>query len=89
MFVDGFEMQCRVQNKPYDIFGTWYNNSHLISGNLNWLGNFSSCSVLWLNKVSDNTWKMLTHAKYKWFKMYAYKTSAAAVYYGSTRWAVI
>jgi F-box/WD-40 domain protein 5 len=21
---DGFELQCRVMSKPYDIFGTWY-----------------------------------------------------------------
>ncbi len=38
-------------NKPYDIFGTWYNDSYLLSGNLHWLGHLTSCSVLWLNKV--------------------------------------
>ena len=48
---DGFAVQCTVRNKPYDVFGTWYNNDHLLSGNLHWLGNFSSCSVIYLNKV--------------------------------------
>jgi F-box/WD-40 domain protein 5 len=53
MFVsDGFELQCRVNNKPYDIFGTWYNDNYLLSGNLFWIGQLSSCSALWINKVS-------------------------------------
>lgn len=47
-----FELQARVINKPYDVFGTWYNDSHLVSGSLHWTGQLQSCSVLWLNKVS-------------------------------------
>ncbi|XP_064616384.1 F-box/WD repeat-containing protein 5-like [Liolophura sinensis] len=48
---DSFELQCRVINKPYDVFGTWYNESYLLSGNLYWLGHLVSCSALWLNKA--------------------------------------
>ena len=44
-------MQSRVMNKPYDVFGTWYNDCYLLSGNLHWTGHLNSCSVLWLNKV--------------------------------------
>ncbi|XP_064650003.1 F-box/WD repeat-containing protein 5-like [Lineus longissimus] len=50
---DGFELQCRVNNKPYDIFGTWYNDNYLLSGNLYWIGHLSSCSALWINKASQ------------------------------------
>ncbi|XP_071948006.1 F-box/WD repeat-containing protein 5-like [Antedon mediterranea] len=46
-----FYLQARVLNKPYDIFGCWLNNSYLLSGNLHYLGNLSSCSALWLNKA--------------------------------------
>ncbi|XP_074661844.1 F-box/WD repeat-containing protein 5-like [Tubulanus polymorphus] len=51
--LDNFQLQCRVLNKPYDIFGTWYNNSYLLSGTLYWLGNLSSCSAIWLNKADQ------------------------------------
>lgn len=40
-----------MRNKPYDVFGCWLNETHLISGNLHWIGNMTSCSVLWLNKA--------------------------------------
>ena len=56
MFADTaeeFELQCRIQNKPYDIFGTWFNSEYVISGELRWLGrSHVSESKLWLNKVS-------------------------------------
>ncbi|XP_071489302.1 F-box/WD repeat-containing protein 5-like [Diadema antillarum] len=48
-----FALQARVQNKPYDIFGCWLNNSYLLSGNLHYLGQLSSCSALWLNKATQ------------------------------------
>lgn len=48
-----FEPQCRVVNKPYDVFGTWYDNQHLLSGTLYWTGNLNSISALWLNKASQ------------------------------------
>ena len=44
-------MQSRVMNKPYDVFGTWYNDCYLLSGNLHWAGHLNSCSVLSINKV--------------------------------------
>jgi hypothetical protein len=49
----GFELQCRVVNKPYDIYGTWYNDQHLLSGDLHWLAHLVSTSSLWLNKASQ------------------------------------
>ncbi|KAJ3655731.1 hypothetical protein Zmor_014850 [Zophobas morio] len=49
----GFELQCRVVNKPYDIYGTWYNDQHLLSGDLHWLAHLVSSSSLWLNKASQ------------------------------------
>ena len=47
-------MQSRVMNKPYDVFGTWYNDCYLLSGNLHWAGHLNSCSVLSINKVGEN-----------------------------------
>ncbi|XP_071447226.1 F-box/WD repeat-containing protein 5 isoform X2 [Hetaerina americana] len=52
---EGFCLQCRVVNKPYDIFGTWYSDEHLLSGNLHWLAHLVSASVLWLNKASQES----------------------------------
>ncbi|KAK7070176.1 F-box/WD repeat-containing protein 5 [Halocaridina rubra] len=46
-----FQLQCRVLNKPYDIFGTWYNDEYLLSGDLHWLAHLVSASVIWLNKA--------------------------------------
>lgn len=48
---DNYTLLSRVSNKPYDVFGCWLNETHLISGNLHWIGNMTSCSVLWLNKA--------------------------------------
>lgn len=52
---DGFSLQCRVLNKPYDIFGTWYTNEHLLSGDLHWLAHLVSTSILWMNKANQET----------------------------------
>ncbi|XP_071762074.1 F-box/WD repeat-containing protein 5 [Centroberyx gerrardi] len=49
--LDNYTLLSRVRNKPYDVFGCWLNETHLISGNLHWIGNMTSCSVLWLNKA--------------------------------------
>lgn len=48
-------MQCRIVNKPYDIFGTWYSDQYLLSGDLYGSTHFVSISVLWLNKPSQET----------------------------------
>lgn len=55
MFFKDFSLQCRVVNKPYDIFGTWYSDQHLLSGDLHWLAHLVSTSVLWINKASQET----------------------------------
>ncbi|XP_047426137.1 F-box/WD repeat-containing protein 5 [Mugil cephalus] len=49
--LENYSLLSRVRNKPYDVFGCWLNETHLISGNLHWIGNMTSCSVLWLNKA--------------------------------------
>ncbi|KAK0133180.1 F-box/WD repeat-containing protein 5 [Merluccius polli] len=49
--LDNYTLLSRVRNKPYDVFGCWLNESHLISGNLHWIGNMTSRSVFWLNKA--------------------------------------
>ncbi|XP_076238441.1 F-box and WD repeat domain containing 5 isoform X2 [Calliopsis andreniformis] len=51
----GFDLQCRVANKPYDIFGTWYSEHYLLSGNLCWLQYLVTTSLLWLNKANQET----------------------------------
>lgn len=53
--VGEFQLQCRVLNKPYDVFGTWYNSNYLLSGSLLWFGPLQSCSALWLNKAFQAT----------------------------------
>ncbi|XP_072228444.1 F-box/WD repeat-containing protein 5 [Leuresthes tenuis] len=52
--LENYTLMSRVRNKPYDVFGCWLNETHLISGNLHWIGNMTSCSVLWLNKASQD-----------------------------------
>ncbi|XP_015436103.1 PREDICTED: F-box/WD repeat-containing protein 5 [Dufourea novaeangliae] len=49
----GFDLQCRVANNPYDIFGTWYSEHYLLSGSLHWLAHSVSTSILWLNKANQ------------------------------------
>ncbi|XP_076171918.1 F-box and WD repeat domain containing 5 isoform X2 [Ptiloglossa arizonensis] len=50
-----FDLQCRVVNKPYDIFGTWYSEHYLLSGNLCWLAQLVTTSLLWLNKANQES----------------------------------
>ncbi|XP_073823122.1 F-box and WD repeat domain containing 5 [Musca autumnalis] len=50
---NGSHMRCRVRNRPYDIFGTWFSDQYLISGDLHWLAHLVSTSVLWLNKANQ------------------------------------
>lgn len=52
---EGFQLQCRVMNKPYDIFGTWYSDRYLLSGELHWLAHLVSSSLLTLNKASQES----------------------------------
>ena len=67
---DGFVIQCRVSNKPYDFFGTWYNDSYLLSGNLKWLGHLVSTSIVWLNRASQETDSEFTSVMNQMFKFY-------------------
>lgn len=53
IFPDGFQLQCRIVNKPYDIFGTWYSDQYLLSGDLHWLAHLVSTSYIWLNRASQ------------------------------------
>ena len=55
IFLDEFNLQCRIVNKPYDVFGTWYSENYLLSGNIFCLGYLITCSILKLNKASQET----------------------------------
>lgn len=52
---NSFDLQCRVSNRPYDIFGTWFSDQFLISGDIHWLAHLVSASVIWLNKANQET----------------------------------
>lgn len=68
--LDGFELQCRVINKPYDIFGTWYSDQYLLSGDLHWLAHLVSSSHLWLNRASqeaDSELVPITHCLFRFY----------------------
>ena len=73
--LDGFNLRCRVQNKPvsfssivvvtniinllnsiqYDVFGCWYGDQYVLSGDLRWLANLVSKSTIVLNKANQET----------------------------------
>lgn len=63
-------MQCRVANKPYDIFGTWYSDQHLLSGDLHWLGHLVSASYLRLSRASQETDSEHTPITQNMFRFY-------------------
>ncbi|XP_059612556.1 F-box/WD repeat-containing protein 5 [Phlebotomus argentipes] len=47
------QLRCRILNRPYDIFGTWFSDQFLISGDIHWLAHLVSTSILWLNKANQ------------------------------------
>lgn len=49
---DTSQIRCRIVNRPFDIFGTWFSDRHLLSGDLQWLGHLVSTSVVWLNRAN-------------------------------------
>ncbi|KAK9509967.1 hypothetical protein O3M35_004847 [Rhynocoris fuscipes] len=74
---DGFQLQCRVGNKPYDIFGTWYSDRHLLSGDLYWVAHLVSTTGLWINKASQETSSEQTPILNQLFRFY--NTNASSV----------
>ncbi|KAH8032802.1 hypothetical protein HPB51_001937 [Rhipicephalus microplus] len=71
---EGFVLQCRVLNKPYDIFGTWYTDHYLLSGRLFFLGHMISCSAIWLNKAwqeSESEKEPIVKPMFKFFNINA------------------
>lgn len=77
-----FDLQCRVVNKPYDIFGTWYSDQHLLSGDLQWLAHLVSTSVLWLNKASqeaESEHVPITQSMYRFYNRNASSVRAVMV----------
>lgn len=50
---EDFNLQCKVQNRPYDIFGTWYCEDYLLSGDFHLSEHLVSSSVVWLNRASQ------------------------------------
>ncbi|XP_035230118.1 F-box/WD repeat-containing protein 5-like [Stegodyphus dumicola] len=71
-----FTLQCRVLNKPYDIFGTWYTDDYLLSGRLHFLGHLVSCSALWLNKAWQESESEKKPIIKRLFKFYNRKASS-------------
>lgn len=68
--VDGFRLKCRVTNRPYDIFGTWFSDQHLLSGDLSWLAHLVSTSKLWLNKANQEVDSEHTPVRSQVYKFY-------------------
>uniref|UniRef100_A0A4W6CW17 F-box and WD repeat domain containing 5 n=1 Tax=Lates calcarifer TaxID=8187 RepID=A0A4W6CW17_LATCA len=65
--LENYTLLSRVRNKPYDVFGCWLNETHLISGNLHWIAfqvrlhecNYrSKCKIL-MNPQNVNVVKRL------------------------------
>ncbi|XP_053693664.1 F-box/WD repeat-containing protein 5 isoform X3 [Sabethes cyaneus] len=67
---NGFRLKCRVTNRPYDIFGTWFSDQHLLSGDLNWLAHLVSSSILWLNKANQEVDSEHTPIRNQMYKFY-------------------
>ncbi|XP_058057938.1 F-box/WD repeat-containing protein 5 isoform X2 [Anopheles bellator] len=67
---NGFRLKCRVTNRPYDIFGTWFSDQHLLSGDLSWLAHLVSQSMLWLNKASQEVDSEHTPVRKQIYKFY-------------------
>ena len=63
-------IQCRMSNKPYDFFGTWYNDNYLLSGDLRWLAHLVSTSIVWLNRASQESDSEFTSIMNRMFKFY-------------------
>ncbi|XP_045472251.1 F-box/WD repeat-containing protein 5 [Harmonia axyridis] len=64
------KMKCRVDNTPYSLFGTWYNDSFLLSGNRFWLGGFVTSSLIYMNRASQETSSEhipITHGLFKFY----------------------
>ncbi|KAK9872962.1 hypothetical protein WA026_020310 [Henosepilachna vigintioctopunctata] len=49
------KMKCRIDNTPYSLFGTWFNESLLLSGNRFWLGGFVTAALIYMNRASQET----------------------------------
>ncbi|KAL1491654.1 hypothetical protein ABEB36_012218 [Hypothenemus hampei] len=80
--LDGFYLQCRVVNKPYDIFGTWYSDQYLLSGDLVWLAHLVSSSHLWLNRASqevDSELIPITHGLFRFYNRNASSVRAIMI----------
>ncbi|XP_053673394.1 F-box/WD repeat-containing protein 5 [Anopheles nili] len=67
---NGFKLKCRVTNRPYDIFGTWFSDQHLLSGDLKWLAHLVSSSMLWLNKANQEIDSEHTPVRNLMYKFY-------------------
>lgn len=80
-------LRCRVGNRPYDIFGTWFSDQHLISGELNWLAHLVSSSELWLNKADqgiDSEYVRIMNHLYKFYNRNA--SSIRAIMIANCPW---
>lgn len=74
-------------NRPYDIFGTWFSDQYLISGDLHWLAHLVSTSVLWLNKANqeiDSEHVPIMNTLYKFYNRNA--SSIRAIMIANCQW---
>ncbi|KAL3282729.1 hypothetical protein HHI36_005900 [Cryptolaemus montrouzieri] len=49
------QMKCRIDDTPYSLFGTWFNESLLLSGNRFWLGGYVTATLIYMNRASQET----------------------------------
>ncbi|XP_062545507.1 F-box/WD repeat-containing protein 5 [Armigeres subalbatus] len=84
---NGFRLKCRVTNRPYDIFGTWFSDQHLLSGDLNWLAHLVSSSILWLNKANQEVDSEHTPIRNQMYKFYNRNASSIrAIMVANCQW---
>ncbi|KAG4075312.1 hypothetical protein HA402_003103 [Bradysia odoriphaga] len=76
------KLRCRINNRPYDIFGAWLTDEFVISGNLHWLAQLVTTSVLWLNKANQEIYSEhvpVTNQLYKFYNRNASSIRAIIV----------
>ncbi|XP_055384325.1 F-box/WD repeat-containing protein 5-like [Condylostylus longicornis] len=72
---------CRVSNRPYDVFGTWFNDYQLLSGDFNWPNYLINKSFVWLNRTNQDSseHRVATTQMYKFYNRNASSIRAIIV----------
>ena len=53
IFAGTFTLESRIQIKPHDVFGSWFDNNHVISCKTQWHEGYPLISEVFLNKASQ------------------------------------